>query len=243
MVYVTTIFLIFGWDPIITSIFMALIFLVLAVVIYMTARRGSEAVSKMEAGLRIIFKNPPTRFYDIQEIPSENIIRELVGSNNPRSNDKGRGCNLIPHDDDAGFDIRCDAMPDTAGMKLLKQGRIDEIELREKLLIGLLFTIFGVLVGVATFLGVLTGVALYILWIVFLFSFFLVMLEARILKMWGFIITWAGFNTLFTFIVTDLYFVWTAWGAWICMTIIIVLLYIISKNACIKKEAWYCEFL
>lgn len=241
--YIEVAFSLFGWDPMITALFMSIVFLFLGVVLYIASKRGSEAVSKMEAGFKIMFNNPPTRFYDLSEVPTANIVRELVGKNSSSSLEKGRGCKLIPHDEDDGFDIRCETVPMTEGMSALKEGRLDSIDLKQKIGVSAFFIIWGSLLAMVTFFGGLSGLFLYIMWGLFFFAFILVTLQLSILKVWGVMIAWFGMNVLLCFIVPYIYFLWTIWGAWICGLVIVILFYIVFKDSCIRKEAWYCQFM
>jgi hypothetical protein len=235
-------FLIFGWDPILTSLFMALFFLFLGITIYIISKRGNEAVTKVETGLRIMFNNPPTRFYDLSDVPTESIIRELVGSNSAGSTDNGRGCNLLPKPG-SGFVVDCDTIPDTRAMQLLKDGKLDSVETKQKAIIGAVFAVICTLLTIVTVAGVLVGFAMWLLWIVYLIAFFYIMIEIRILKAWSALVAWLGFNIFFTIVMSDPYFVWSLWGSWACGFILVGILYVLSKDACIRKKSWYCEFL
>lgn len=236
-------FSIFGWDPIITSLFMAGIFLFLTVTIYLLARRGREAASKVEAGLNLMFDVPPTRYFDLSDVPSANIIRELVGSNNPRSRDRGRGCTMAADDEGDGFVIRCDTIPSTDAMDALKQGRIDRMESTQKLIILVVFGGFGILLAVFTILGLMSGVTMWVLWLIYLVTFFYAMLELRVLKMWGVLLTWTIVNVFFTFTISDPAFLWTLWGALIAVGILVAVFYLLSKEFCKRKESGICDFL
>ena len=241
--YIIVAFSLFGWDPTITALFMSLVFLAVTVLLYIASKRGSEAASKMEAGLKIAFNVPPTRFYDLSEVPTANVVRELVGSNSPKAKDKGRGCNLVPHEDNVGFDIVCNSIPDTKEMKALKEGKIEMLELKERALIVVFFAIWGGLQVAITYTGFLTGAYMYIAWAIFLVAFFVIMVETRILRLWSVLVAFLVLCVFFTFVVPDMAFVWTMWGAWICGLVAVVIFYIVFKDACIKKESWYCEFL
>lgn len=241
--YIIMAFSLFGWDPILTSIFMSLVFLAVTVMLYIASKRGNDAASTMEAGLKISFNIPPTRFYDLSGIPAANLIRELVGSNNPKKKDRGRGCILTPHADNVGFDITCNGIPDTKEMKALKEGKIEALEWKEKTLIILFFAIWGGLQAAVTFTSMLAGIYMYIAWILFLIAFFIVMIETRIFRLWSTVIAWLGFCILFTFIVADVSFVWTIWGSWICSVVAATIFYVVFKDSCVKKEAWYCDFM
>jgi hypothetical protein len=240
---IITVFSLFGWDPIVTTLFMAMFGLFIAVAIFVLARRGNEAVTKIESGLNMMFKNPPTRFYDLSTIPPESIIHELVGNNNPRSSDNGRGCKLVPHPDNKGFDISCDEIPVTKGMKALMDGKLNSIDTKQKSLMFGVFAVFGVVIGFITVMGMMTSFALFVVWGIYLVSFFYVLVEARIIKLWGVVLSWLAFNVFFSFFVTDLVFLWTVWGAWVCGFVAITIAYLLSKDACIKKHSEYCEFL
>lgn len=234
-------FVIFGWDPIITSLFMAAIFLFLTVTIYLISRRGNEAVNKVEAGLKLMFNIPPTRYFDLSDVPTENIVRELVGTNNPRSNDKGRGCTM--EGKGKGFTITCDTIPETDAMKALKNGELDRMNRTQQIIIISVFAGFGAMLAAFTVMGYLSGLSTWILWIVFLVAFFYVMIEMRVLKLWGVLVSWALINTFFTFIVSDMAFVWTMWGLFIAIGVIVAIFYLLSKDFCKRKESGICDFL
>jgi hypothetical protein len=241
--YIIIAFSLFGWDPIVTALFMSLVFLAVTVMLYVAAKRGNEAVNKMEAGLKIALNIPPTRFYDLSEVPTSNIVRELVGDNNKKSKNPGRGCKLVPHDNGIGFDVRCDDIPETKDIKALKEGKIYLLELKEKGLISIFFAVWGGLQAFVTYFGFLTGISMYIAWIIFLVAFFSVMIETRILRLWSVLLAWLGLNVFFTFTVLDAYFLWTMWGAWICFLVVVVIFYVAFKHSCIVKNSWYCDFL
>lgn len=241
--FILACFSIFGWDPIISSLFMAAIFLFFTVTMYLLARRGNEAVKKVEAGLQLSFNIPPTRYYDLSDVPTENIIRELVGTNNPRSNDKGRGCTMTPGEGGKGFEIRCTTIPDTDAIKALKDGDLDRMVMTQKIIIIAVFAGFGVLLAVFTVLGFVTGLVTWVAWGIFLVAYFYVMIEMRVLKLWGALLSWAVVNTFFTFFITDVTFLWVMWGAFMASGIFIAIFYLLSKEFCKRKESGLCDFL
>ncbi len=241
--YIMTAFFIFGWDPLITTLFMSLFFLFIGVTLLIASKRSTQAFSRVETGLNMMIKNPPLQFYDLSEVPTENLIHEFVGKNNPRSKDRGRGCKLVSHENGSGFNITCDHIPQTKAIETLKNGTLGKYEARRGFIIIVIFSIIGVLFGTVTGFGLLSGFTAFLVWGIYLFALFFTLLELKIIKAWGIVIGWFLINLSFIFMPVDGTFFWTMWGVWITFTIIIAIFYMLKTDACIKKYSWVCEYL
>jgi hypothetical protein len=241
--YITAAFYMFGWDPIITTLFTAGLSLFIAITCAILARRGMEAVSKRDVGMKLVIKDTTTEFYDLSVVPVENIVEELVGKNNPRAKDKGRGCTLARHENGPGFDIICQSMPMTPVMKAMAEGKIASMDWKQRAIVVVIFSMVGFIFGIVTVLGLLSGISMWIMWIMYLITFSYVAIESHLLKLWGLIILWGLLNVSFLFMTADLVFLWASWGAWICFSVFSASFYITMKQSCLKKRAPYCDYL
>jgi hypothetical protein len=240
--YIIIAFSLFGFDPLVSAIMMSLIFLFLATVFTIIARRGSTALAKIDAGTRIQIDDTPTDYYDLGEVPTENLVREFVG-NNKEKDDKGRGCKLLEKVGGKGFDISCPNFPLTASMQALAKGKIELMDWKQRGIMLGVFALLGGIFCIVTYMHVLTGVYLYIIWGLYLVSFLFAAVETGLLRLWGVVIAWGIINLLFLFMSVDVYFFWIVVGAWICFSIAAAIFYMLKKNACVEKRSWYCDFL
>lgn len=240
--YVLVAFSLFGFDPLVAAIMMALVFLFLATIFTIIARRGSTALAKIEAGTRIMIDDTPTDYYDLKEVPNENLVREFVG-NNKENGDKGRGCKLSERDGGTGFDISCPSAPMTASMRALANGKIEIMDWKQRGIMVAVFALLGVIFFIVTYLHVLVGIYLYLVWGLYLVSFFFAAVETGLLKIWGVVIAWGIIDASFAFMNIDAYFFWVCIGAWICFSLAAGIFYILQKYACVEKKAWYCNLL
>lgn len=239
--YVLLAFSLLGLDPLVTTLIMALIFLFLGSVFLLIAKRGSTAISKIEAGVKIMFDDTPLDYYDLSEVPTESLAREFVGNNTAKNS--GRGCKLELKGIDKGFTIDCDEMPVTKSMRQLSNGEVDSLDWKQKGIVVAVFAFLGIIFFIITYIHLLTGAYLYIVWGVFMFSLFFAMVEIKALKFWGICVAWGVMNVTFIFMAIDPYFFWTMLGAWICFTLTVAVLYLLTKHACITKRSWFCDLM
>jgi len=222
-----------GWNPILANLFIGILFLFGATLIYVVVRRTSEVSQKIEAALRLNITNEPTEYYALDMIPSEEILSEF----------KHRGCTLIKGEG-KGITIECSDMPHSRRIiGVVDPTQFTLSRLQKVSVISVVLVIWAVFVGTLIY-DIIFDDFVWIVGIVLMVISVIILLGSRVIKLWHTIIIWTAVNIVFSlFFAVEPSVLWSLWGAEAVYAILVAISYLLYPAQCKVDDKWFCDVL
>jgi len=222
-----------GWDPLISSLFIGVMGLFLATLLYVLARRGSEVAQKIEAALKLNVTNEPTEYYALDMIPHEELLHEF----------RKRGC-VVSKMEGKGVSVTCDDIPHSRRiLGVVDPPDVSLTRMQQIAVIAVVLVMWSIYIG-ALLYDILIGDLIWITAVGILITSAIVLLGSRIIRLWHTVILWTGVNIVFSlFFATDPTVVWSLWGAEAIYIVLIAVLYLLYRGWCEMGDKWYCDVM